>query len=153
MRPKAIGLVRTSHALKSGTPEIQGIAHRYATCGVGLEEFDRLLAWLKANPLPSDPYPRSPRERRLRYPDKTYLKCSCGEEVNKSGLRQHLKINKAHRPTGEKGYRHGCAWVNGLSDDALDRMVAEVREANSEPLTFRQGSFGEMFSESLQTSS
>jgi hypothetical protein len=76
---------------------------------------------------------------------KRKVKCSCGQERNPSGLRQHLKINKAHRPPGRKGYKRCWYWHNGLTDQELNQLVKEIRDANSEPVRFRQATFEEMF--------
>lgn len=85
---------------------------------------------------------------------KPKLKCSCGQERNPSGLRQHLKTSRRHRRADEKGYRHGCFWSNGLRDKEVDRIVEQIREANTDErvlaarrdaLRFRQATFEEMF--------
>jgi len=132
--------MRAGHAIANGTPEIQDIAKRYITPGVGLEEFEKLLAWLKANPLP-----RRERPKKEQKPGRTYVKCSCGQMQNNSGLRQHLNTALVHRPANAKAFRNGSLMDNGLTHEQVEGMVAEIREANSEPLRCRQATFEEMF--------
>jgi hypothetical protein len=154
-RPRAIGIVRLAHVLRNGTPEIQDIAKRWGTYQRHtLEEFEKLLGWLKANPAAKTIDWKAEKQQRTVAKEKRLLaamqsgkalRCSCGEMVTTSGLRQHVKINKAHRPPGREGHWEGCYFGNGLAREEVDRMVAEIREVNSERLRFRQTTFEETF--------
>lgn len=65
-----------------------------------------------------------------------------------------MNSSRHHRRVGEKGFRHGCLWSNNLSDEEVDRIVNQVRDANTDErvlaarrdaLRFRQTTFEEMF--------